>query len=69
TAMARYFTGMTEETLQAERFAVLSTTLDDVKSYEKMVSDMLNNSLVCVYGNEDKLKQNQDLFDKLITLD
>lgn len=69
TAVNRYFSQMTEETLQSERSAVLSTTLEDVKAYEKMVSDMLNNSLICVYGNEDKLKQNKDLFEKLITLE
>jgi len=69
TAVARYFTKLTHEKLQAERAAVLSTSLDDVKSYDKMVSAILENSPICVYGNEDKLKQNKDLFEKLITLD
>ena len=69
TAVNRYFTKATLEELREERTAVLTTTLDDVKSYEKMVSEILDNSLICVYGNEDKLKQNQELFEKLITLD
>ncbi|MBT3229072.1 MAG: peptidase [Candidatus Marinimicrobia bacterium] len=69
TAVARYFTQLTQEQLQAERTAVLTTSLEDVKSYEKMVSDILDKSPICVYGNEDKLKQNKTLFEKLITLD
>ncbi len=69
TAVARYFTKLTQAELQAERDAVLSTSLQDVKSYQKMVSDILENSLVCVYGNEDKLKQNKELFEKLIAID
>lgn len=68
-AIARYLTEITEDELQAERTAVLNTTLEDVKTYEKMVADILKNSPICVYGNEDKLKQSKDLFDKLITLD
>ncbi|MBC8375127.1 MAG: insulinase family protein [FCB group bacterium] len=69
TAVARYFTRLSQEQLQSERTAVLATSLEDVKSYEKMVADILENSPLCVYGNEDKLKQNKELFEKLITLD
>ena len=60
---------MTQEQHQAERTAVLTTSLKDVKSYENMVADILENSPLCVYGNEDKLKQNKDIFEKLISLD
>ena len=69
TAVNRYFTGLTKEQVQADRDAVLSTTLEDVKSYEQMIIDILNNSPICVYGNEDKLQENKTVFDKLITLD
>lgn len=68
-AITRYLTGITEKQLQEERTAVLNTSLEDVKAYEKMISDIIKNSPVCVYGNEDKLKQNKDLFDDLISLD
>ena len=69
SAVARYFTRLTQEQLQNERTAVLTTTLADIKSYEKMVSSILENSPICVYGNEDKLKQHNELFEKLIALD
>ncbi len=69
TAVGRYFSKSSKEQLQSDRDAVLSTTVEDVKSYEGFISDILKGSPICVYGNEDKLKQNADLFDKLITLD
>ena len=69
TAVARYFTKLTQEQLQAERNAVLTTSLEDIKSYGKMISDIIENSPLCVYGNEDKLKQNKNIFEKLIPVD
>jgi len=69
TAVARYFTQITKAGMQAERSAVLSTSVEDIKAYTKMVSGILENSPICVYGNEDKLKQSEEVFDKLITLD
>ena len=69
TAIARYLTKVDQNQLQAERDAVLSTTVEDVKTYQKMVTDILDNSPICVYGNEEKLKAGESLFGKLIALD
>lgn len=68
-AVSRYFQNDTQLKLQAERDEVLSTSLSDIKTYEKMVSDILANSSICVYGNEDKLKENKELFQDLISLE
>ena len=68
-AVNRIFTKSQEAQIQSERDDVLSTTLEDVKAYEKMVKDIVTKSPICVYGNEDKLKQNEAIFDKLIALD
>ena len=68
-AVNRFLSKTTRDQLQLERDQVLSTTLQDVKSYEKMISDILAASPICVYGNEDKLKQNEVIFSKLITID
>lgn len=68
-AVARFFSKTSRAQLQSERDAVLSTTLADIKAYDQMVADILNNSTICVYGNEDKLKQNKKLFEKLIVID
>ena len=68
-AVARYFQKSDPIKLQAVRDAVLSTTAEDIRAYEIMLSDILKNSDLCVYGNEDRLKENADLFDHLIKLD
>lgn len=59
----RYFIEKTKrETVQKERDEVLSTTLKDIKSMSKMMKDVLNQKVICVYGNEEKLKAQKDLF-------
>jgi len=67
-AFRRYLEGTTKDYIQKERDAVLSTTADDVKSYKKLVSDILNQNTYCVYGNEDKIKSEEKLFKNLVKL-
>lgn len=68
-AVNRYFSKTTEAVVQNDRDAVLSTTPGDLKTYEKMIAEIISNSPICVYGNEEKLKESAKLFDDLITLD
>ena len=67
-AFRRYLEGTTKSYVQEERDAVLSTTPEDVKNYKKMVSEILAQNLYCVYGNEDKIKAEKDLFKNLVKL-
>jgi presequence protease len=67
-AFRRYLEGTTKDYIQKERDAVLATTAEDVKNYKKMVSDILNQNTYCVYGNEEKLKSEEQLFKKLVKL-
>ena len=64
-AFGRYFRNTTIEELQAERAAVLGTKLEDIKSFENMIKDILDQNAICVYGNEDKIKENKDLFNDI----
>ena len=64
-AYGRYFRNFTIEDLKAERNAILNTTVEDIKSMEKMVADILSQNAICVYGNEDKIKENKDLFNEI----
>ncbi len=64
-AFRRYFEKTTPEYKKAERKAVLSTTVDDIKSMSKIVQDILKEDAICVYGNESKIEQNKNLFEKL----
>jgi Zn-dependent M16 (insulinase) family peptidase len=51
--------------LQKERDEVINVTLDDIKAMKKMISDILNQNVICVYGNEDKIQAQKDLFGKI----
>ncbi|MCY1721464.1 insulinase family protein [Prolixibacteraceae bacterium Z1-6] len=67
-AVQYYFEKTTPEELKAEREAVLSTTSDDIKGMKEMVEDILNQGAICVYGNEEKVKENADLFGEVVNL-
>jgi len=65
-AIAHHLQNITNEDRQRERTEILKTTPEDIQLMAKMVEDILKKSLVCVYGNEKKLKDNQQLFQELI---
>ncbi|MBE9469230.1 MAG: insulinase family protein [Bacteroidetes bacterium] len=64
-AINRYFTKTTLKELQTERAQVLSATPEDIKSYEKMITDILDQNAICVYGNSKKIEANKSLFKKI----
>jgi len=68
-ALRYYLTNTTEEELQTARDNVLSTKAKDIQEMADFVEKILNESAICVYGNEDKLKANEELFDKTFTLE
>ena len=68
TAFQYYFEKTTPDQLKAEREAVLTTTNEDIKSMSKMVQDILDQDVICVYGNEEKIKENKSLFGELVSL-
>ncbi len=61
-----YFTGLTQEDIQKERDEILSATAKDIKALARMAADVLKNNYICVLGNETKIKENKDLFNKLV---
>ncbi len=65
-AIQYYFENRTIDQLKAEREEVLATTAQDIKDMKKMVSDVLAQDVLCVYGNEDKLKSNEEVFKNLV---
>ena len=67
-AFQRYLEGTTKDFVQQERDAVLTTTAEDVKKYQEMVQKLLDQNIYCVYGNEEKLKSEEQLFKKLVNL-
>ncbi|WP_167615604.1 insulinase family protein [Maribellus sediminis] len=67
-AVQYYFEKTTPEELKAEREAVLSTTADDIKGMKKFVADVLSQDAICVYGNDEKVDENADIFGEVISI-
>ncbi len=60
-----YITGFTQEDRQQIRSEVLSTTVADIRGYSGMIEALMKNDHVCVFGNEDKVLNNADIFTKI----
>jgi hypothetical protein len=56
------------EVLQEERNQILSCTGEDIRSIAGMLKEIVENSNICVIGNEQHLQQSKQLFDTLVTL-
>ena len=67
-AFRRYMEKTTKEAVQMDRDAVLATTPEDISKMSSVVAKVLGEHVYCVYGNEDKLRANKNLFKNLVTL-
>lgn len=61
-AVSNYFSKKTKEQLKQERQAILNTTVADIRQYEQMIADVMAQNVICVYGNDQKVKTNEGLF-------
>jgi len=68
TADERYLTGITTQDRQLNRDEVLSTTIEDVRQAAGMFDTVMQQNLYCVVGNEQTLKEQESLFDRLESL-
>lgn len=67
-AAANYICKVTHEDMQRERDEVLSTKPEDIKAFADMAEDLMKQNYICVIGNESKIKENGDVFKKLVKL-
>ena len=51
-----------KENLQSERDEVLSVNDEDIRNFAALIEKMISQNYICVYGNEDAVNQNKDLF-------
>lgn len=58
--------GTTREVLQEDRRAVLATTAQDIRKMHEVIARILDQQVICVYGNDARLLSSKDLFKKLI---
>lgn len=67
-AVENYICDISYEDTQRERDEILSTTLEDIKSYANMIKMGMDQNYCCVVGNEGRIKENKDMFDKVSML-
>lgn len=65
SAVNNYFENITKEEVQAERDAILSTTVEDIREFKTLIQDVLDENIVCVYGNDKKIEENEEIFDTI----
>lgn len=63
-----YITGFTQEDRQQLRTEVLTTTLEGVRKAASLIEALMKNDHICVFGNEEKIKENADLFTKISSM-
>lgn len=61
-AVGNYFRKVTYEDKQRERDEILATTAEDIRNFAPMLKDIVDQNNYSVYGNEDKIEENKDLF-------
>ncbi|MBR3722945.1 MAG: insulinase family protein [Selenomonadaceae bacterium] len=57
-----YLRGVSYEDRQKSRNEILSTRQADIRALSNLVGDAMNQNNLCVFGNEEIIKQNSDIF-------
>jgi Zn-dependent M16 (insulinase) family peptidase len=65
-ATERFFAGLTQEDVQKARGEVLSTRKKDIARCAQMVGESMDQNYFCVIGSEGKLRENGELFSRLV---
>jgi len=61
-----YFSGTSQDDIQKIRNEILSTTASDIRNFADVLEVVLKQNLHCTVGSETKVKENIDLFQKII---
>jgi len=67
-ASANFISGVTFEDIQRERNEVLEAKATDIAGLSKLITAVMDEKYICVLGNEDKLRNNKDVFNKLVDI-
>ncbi len=66
TSMIEYLTGKTYELKQKRRDELLSTRVEDIKSFASLFRKIKESGSICVLGNEEKINKSKNRFDHLV---
>lgn len=67
-AFTAYMTDITREKRQKERDEILSTTREDINELAGAFEAALSQDCICVIGNSEKIEENKDIFNEMISL-
>jgi len=67
-ATGNYISNITQEDIQTARDEVLATRKKDIREYADLLYDVMKKNYFCVLGNEEKLKENKDIFNNLVAV-
>lgn len=65
-AFSNYFTKKTVEDANKERHEMLQTTKNDLIEFSKIIQEILDQQVILVYGNDQKIEENKDIFKTLV---
>lgn len=64
-SMTAYLQEMTYEDIQEERDQVINATAEDIRGLKDMIAAVLSDGNLCVIGNEEAIKEEQEMFGTL----
>lgn len=67
-AAIHYISHVKYENIQREREEVLETKLEDLRKFSEMIAECMKQNYLCVLGSEQKIKENEDVFNNLISV-
>ena len=67
-SMSAWMTGLTPEDVQKERDEVLSCGCEEIRALAPYLKAVLEQDCICVIGNEKKLEEQKELFDRVESL-
>ncbi len=67
-SLGAYMSGTTMEDINRDRVEILSTTQDEIRMMAPIVREIYKADNLCVIGNEEKIKKNEQMFHEIKAL-
>ena len=63
-----YIRNISQANIQEERNEILATQQEDIWKLASLVDDAMKQNYLCVFGNEQKIQENKDIFNRLVSV-
>jgi len=67
-ATSRFISHVSQEDVQKNRDEILNTRVKDIKDCADILENTMKENYMCALGNENKIRENQELFNNLVQL-